>query len=131
MDFNILSAAQPPIPLHAYAACAAVILGAVQLVSKKGTVIHKYLGYGWVGLMLLVSLSSFWIHSLNIIGPFSPIHILSVVTIWTLYEAIKAARNKDIKKHKRFMILLYVFALLVAGAFTFLPGRIMYQVVFG
>jgi uncharacterized membrane protein len=40
--------------------------------------------------MLMVSVSSFWISTIKILGPFSPIHFLSVFTIWSLFEAIRS-----------------------------------------
>ena len=103
MDLNILNSAEQPIPLHAYAAFLAVILGGIQLTRPKGTGSHKYLGYSWVLLMLWVSISSFWIQTIKIIGPFSPIHFLSIFTIWSVFEAIRsvskwqyqAAQNND------------------------------------
>lgn len=131
MDFSILNAGQHPIPVHAYAALVAVILGAVQLASPKGTPRHRALGYIWVGLMLLISISSFWIHTIEVIGPFSPIHILSVFTIWTVFESIRSVRLGNVARHALMMKSLYLLALLLTGAFTLLPGRLMHQVIFG
>ena len=131
MDLSLLAAEPSPIPLHAYAAFLAVIAGAIQFAGPKGTLPHRYLGYLWVGLMLVVSISSFWINTINLFGPFSPIHLLSAFTIWSLFEAIKSARKGQIKRHQRFMQLMYLLALLVTGAFTLLPGRTMNAVLFG
>lgn len=131
MDLSLLAAEQQPIPLHAYAAFLAILLGAIQFAGPKGTATHRYLGYTWVGLMLVVSVSSFWINTINLVGPFSPIHILSAFTIWSLFEAVKSARKGRIQRHKRFMQLMYLLALLVTGAFTLLPGRTMNAVLFG
>ncbi len=131
MDFGILNAGQQPIPFHAYAAFVAVGLGAVQLASAKGTRTHKMLGYIWVSLMLLVSVSSFWIHTIKVIGNFSPIHLLSLLTIWSVVEAIRTVRRGNVARHALMMKLLYVLALLLTGAFTLLPGRMMHQVIFG
>lgn len=131
LDLSLLAAEPQPIPLHAYAAFLAVLVGAIQFVGPKGTATHRYLGYTWVGLMLVVSVSSFWINTINLVGPFSPIHILSAFTIWSLFEAVKSARKGHIQRHKRFMQLMYMLALLVTGAFTLLPGRTMNAVLFG
>ena len=62
---------------------------------------------------------------------FSPIHLLSLLTLWALARGILAAQQGRIADHKRAMKQLYGFALVVAGAFTFFPGRIMYLVLFG
>jgi len=131
VDFSILNSAEQPIPLHAYGAFLAVILGGIQLTRPKGTDSHKYIGYIWIFLMLWVSISSFWIQSIRIIGPFSPIHFLSIFTIWSVYEAIRSAQTGNIRRHKTMMKLLYVLALIVTGVFTLLPGRTMNAVLFG
>ena len=131
MDLSILNTAENPIPAHAYAAFLAVVLGGIQLSRPKGTSSHKYLGYTWVTLMLWVSISSFWIQTIKMIGPFSPIHFLSIFTIWSVFEAIRSARNGNIIRHKRMMKLLYILALIVTGLFTLLPGRTMNAVLFG
>ncbi|MBZ9799284.1 DUF2306 domain-containing protein [Mesorhizobium sp. ES1-4] len=66
------------IQLHALAAIASILLGAVQLWRTKGDRLHQALGRVWVGLMALVALSSFFIWTIRLWGPFSPIHLLSV-----------------------------------------------------
>ena len=131
MHFDILNIAPSPIPSHAYAALLAVFFGGLQLVMPKGTNFHRYLGYTWIVLLLWVSISSFWIQTIKIIGPFSPIHFLSIFTIWSIFESIRSVRNGNIKRHKLMMKLLYILALIVTGLFTLLPGRIMNVVLFG
>ena len=106
MDLTILNTAESPISSHAYAVFLAVILGGVQRSRPKGTSSHKYLGYSWVILMLWVSISSFWIQTIKVIGPFSPIHFLPIFTIWSVFEAIRSARNGNIRRHKVIMKLL-------------------------
>ena len=69
------------IQLHAFAAMAAFALGAVQLAGIKGTAWHRGRGFVWVGLMLIVAISSFWIHEIRLWGPWSPIHLLSILTL--------------------------------------------------
>ena len=128
---DILFNAPQPIPLHALAAMIAVILGGVQLSMKKGGLFHKQLGRIWVGLMLLVSFSSFFIHEIKLWGVYSPIHLLSLWTIFSVGLAVYFVRVGNIKRHKQVMIALYVFALILTGLFTLLPGRVMNQVIFG
>ena len=128
---DILLNAQQPIPLHAIAAMIAIILGGVQLSMKKGGKTHKLLGRIWVGLMLIVSFSSFFIHEIQLWGAYSPIHLLSLWTIFSVGLALYYVRIGNIKRHKQVMIALYGFALILTGFFTLLPGRVMHQVVFG
>lgn len=131
MTLDPLFGAPQPIPLHALAALAATILGAAQLWAPKGTRIHRRVGWIWVGLMAFVAFSGFFIHVLKVIGPFSPIHLLSALTLASLWYAIRAARRGDIKRHRRTMVALFWMALILTGFFTFFPGRVMYQVVTG
>ena len=120
-----------PIPIHAIAAMLAIILGGMQLYMNKGGTAHKLLGYVWVGLMLIVSVSSFFIHEIKLWNIYSPIHLLSAWTIFSLGLAIYYVRISNIKRHKQVMIMIYGFALVLTGFFTFMPGRVMHQIVFG
>lgn len=78
-----------------------------------------------------LGLSSFGIHEVRLIGPFSPIHLLSVFTLVMLVRAIQQARAGQIRAHARSMRLTFYLALVGAGLFTLLPGRVMHEVVFG
>ena len=127
---SILFAQAQPIPLHAVAAMAAIILGGLQFYMKKGGILHKLIGRTWIGLMIVVSVSSFFIHKIELWGAYSPIHLLSVWTIFSLGLAIYYVRVGNIKRHKQVMIALYGFALLLTGLFTLMPGRVMHQIVF-
>ena len=131
MGLAPLTSAAPAISLHAFAAMAAFVLGVVQLASPKGTLPHRTLGWVWVALMATVAISSFWIHQIRLLGPFSPIHLLSIFTLVMLPLAILEAHRHQVAAHRRAMIMLFSGALVVAGLFTLLPGRIMHAVVFG
>ena len=73
MSLAPLLDAPPAIPLHAFAAMAAFALGIVQFAAPKGTLPHRTVGWIWVGLMVTVAASSFWIHQIRLVGPWSPI----------------------------------------------------------
>jgi uncharacterized membrane protein len=131
MSLAPLLDAVPPIPVHAFAAMAAFALGVVQLAAPKGTLPHRTLGWIWVALMAVVAVSAFWIHQLRIVGPFSPIHLLSIYVPVMLVVGVLAARRHNVQRHRRTMIGLFAGALIIAGLFTFMPGRVMHAVVFG
>ena len=131
MTFDPLLSATPPIPYHAIAAMAATLLGGLQLWGPKGTRNHRILGYIWVGLISFVAFSGFFIHTIRLIGIFSPIHFLSAFTLASLWHAIRAARRGKIRQHRRTMVALFWMALILTGFFTFWPGRVMHQVVTG
>jgi uncharacterized membrane protein len=117
--------------LHAFAAMTAFGLGIVQLAAPKGTLPHRTVGWIWVTLMLTVGVSSFWLHGMKLWGIWSPIHLLSIFTLVALPFAVLAAHRHHVRRHQRAMIGLFAGALLIAGIFTLLPGRIMHAVVFG
>ena len=120
-----------PIPLHAIMAMIAIILGGIQLSMKKGGAIHKLLGRIWVGLMLIVAITSFFIHEIKLWGAYSPIHLLSLWTIFILGVGVYYAHVGNIKRHKQVMIATYFFALILTGFFTLMPGRVMHQILIG
>jgi uncharacterized membrane protein len=131
MSLAPLLDAAPAIPLHAFAAMAAFVLGIIQLAAPKGTLPHRTLGWIWVGLMASVALSSFWIHQIRLVGPWSPIHLLSIFTLLTLPLGVWMAHRQRVRDHRRIMISLFSGALVIAGLFTLVPGRIMHAILFG
>jgi uncharacterized membrane protein len=131
MSLSPLLNAAPAIPLHAFAAMTAFVLGAVQLAAPKGTLPHRTLGWIWVAVMAIVAGSSFWIHQIRLVGPWSPIHLLSIFTLVMLPLGVWMAHRHRVADHRRIMILMFSGALVIAGLFTLLPGRIMHVVVFG
>jgi uncharacterized membrane protein len=131
MSLAPLLDASPIIQLHAFAAMAAFALGLVQLTAPKGTLGHRTLGWLWVSLMVLVSGSAFFIHTIRLWGPWSPIHLLAIFTLLMLPVAVLQARRHRVGPHRVAMISIFTGALVIAGLFTLLPGRIMNAVVFG
>jgi len=119
------------IRIHAFAAMAAFAVGLVQFAAPKGTVPHRAVGWSWAALMLAVAVSSLFIHMLRIWGLWSPIHLLSLLVLVTLPLAVWAAHRHDVGRHRPAMAALFLGALVIAGGFTLLPGRIMHAVVFG
>lgn len=131
MSIEPLLTASAAIQFHVLAALLALGIGLGILLGPKGTVPHRVMGWLWALLMAAIALSSFWIHELNILAGFSPIHLLSVATLAGLPVLILAARRHDLRRHRRMVYTLYFAALVTAGLFTFMPGRIMYRVAFG
>ena len=81
--------------------------------------------------MLAVSISAFWIHSIRLWGPWSPIHLLAIFTLVMLPIAVLHARRHHVRQHRVAMLSLFFGALVIAGLLTLLPGRIMHAVLFG
>jgi uncharacterized membrane protein len=131
MDLNPLLAAPAVIQLHAGAALAALLLGGTQLALPKGTSRHRAMGWTWVALMTAVAGSSLVIGRERMFGPWSWIHGLSIFTLIMLPLAVLFVRRGRISGHAGTMISLFIGALVITGAFTLLPGRIMSKVFFG
>jgi len=130
MSLEPLLTAPLAVRLHALPAFAAFALGIVQLVAPKGTLPHRALGWTWVVLMAMVAISSFFIHTICTLGSYSVIHLLSIATLAYLPIGVRRARAHDVNRHRKTMLLLFLGALLIAGGFTFMPGRIMHDVAF-
>lgn len=117
----------PLIVTHASSAGLALGLGAWVLWSSKGTPAHRLGGRVWALLMLVVALTSLGIYRES----YSWIHFLSFWTLVVLPYGVIQARKGEVTKHKRTMRGLYIGALLIAGAFTLLPQRLLGQAVWG
>ena len=104
-------------------------IGCVLLAGVKGRAMHRTLGYVWVAAMAVTAISSFFLQSINP-GSFSFIHALSAWTMIVLPMGLAAARRKNIAKHRKEMTGLFMGGLLVAGLFSFLPGRLMWHLFF-
>ena len=110
------------------------IIGTVLLLIKKGTPLHKNAGRIYLILMLITAIITLFMQAK--VGPrmlnhFGWLHCFSILTIYTVPTAYFAAKKGNIKSHKRKMILLYFGAIIIAGGFTFFPGRYLYEVFFG
>ncbi|MET0276726.1 MAG: DUF2306 domain-containing protein [Pseudorhodoplanes sp.] len=131
MTLAPLLSASPAIQIHAFAAIAAFVLGVVQLSAPKGTLPHRTVGWVWVSLMVLVCVTAFFIHELRWWGEWSPIHLLAIFTLIMLPLAVFWAHRHRVTAHKWTMVSIFLGALVIAGLFTLMPGRIMHAVVFG
>lgn len=120
---------QPLIVFHLAFALAALALGSVVLVRRKGTASHKVLGRIWASLMAIVALSSFWIFEIRHGAGPSFVHLLSVWTLISLACAIYFIRRGNVRAHRGFMIGTFL-GLAGAGAGALAPGRALYRLFF-
>jgi uncharacterized membrane protein len=111
---------------HLAVALLAVVLGTAILLRRKGDATHKAIGWSWVGLMLAAALTSFFIQAR---GRFSLIHVFSVVVLVMVPLAIVHIRRRRVRAHRVTMISVFA-GLVIAGAFTLLPYRMLGQLVF-
>ena len=96
MSLAPLLNASPTIQIHAFAAMAAFALGVVQLSAPKGTLPHRTIGWVWVALMLVVAVSAFFIHTIRLWGPWSPIHLLAIFTLVMVPLAVHHAHRHKV-----------------------------------
>lgn len=116
--------------IHVATVTPAAILGAYLLAARKGDRLHKTLGRIWLVLMVATSLTTFFIHEIRFVGDFSPIHLLSVFVIYSSFMALVTARRGNLRAHRAHVAGMYLGGIVGAGAFAFLPGRIMHESVF-
>ncbi len=119
------SARELAIVIHLATVIPAIPLGLLVFLGPKGTRTHRRLGLVWMGLMGITALSTLFIRHIND-GSFSFVHLFVPLTLVGIVQAIVAARQGRIGDHKRHLVNLYFGALLVAGLFSFLPGRLMW-----
>ncbi len=118
-----------PISHHTVAGVLASLVGAAQLWLTKGTVLHQRLGYVWVGLIVFVALTGFFIFETGVAPPFNylskPLSALVLVMLWW---GIRLARAGKIKEHRQTMIQLFWLTMLI-GLLTIQPGRIVHHML--
>ncbi|WP_405376910.1 DUF2306 domain-containing protein [Nonlabens sp. Asnod3-A02] len=120
--------------IHLITVIPCVFIGAYLLLFSKGTIWHRNLGKYYMISMMVTAIVSLFMPAM--VGPqflnhFGYIHLFSLLTLWSVPTAYIAIRKGQVKKHKLKMIFLYIGALIIAGGFTFIPGRFMYEVFFG
>lgn len=122
-----LATASPVIQLHVAGAIAALASGVAVALLPKETPLHRRLGWVFVPAMAVAAVSSLAIARS---GHYSAIHLLTLLTLISLPYAVLARRRGNIAAHRSAMIGL-LLGLVIAGAFTLLPGRLMHAVAFG
>ncbi len=129
MNLAPLTGAPVAIQLHTAAAMITILITVLIFSRARGTVTHKTLGWVWVGSMLVAAISSFWITTGGPVMGYSWIHLLSLFVVAGIMLALRNIRKGNIEGHRGWMIGMVWGALIVAGAFTLLPGRIMHAVL--
>lgn len=120
---------------HSMVALIASVLTAWMLLATKGTRVHRWAGRAWSAMLVFIALSSFALRDgigASLGGPFGlgPIHLLSILTLYNVWIGIRAIRRGNRRLHVSAMVGT-CWGLLIAGAFTFLPGRFIHQLAFG
>ena len=126
---DLIAQAGPVIQIHLATVLAAFAVATVQIAAPKGTTTHRILGWTLVTLFLATAIDSLFIHNPGA-GPFNPFQLFSVWTLVGIPLAVISVKRGHIAMHARMMTGFYVGALVIAGALTFMPGRLLWRVFF-
>ena len=119
--------------LHLTTVVPCFFIGTLLLLIKKGTAIHKNFGRVYMVLMLFTAFVTLFMPAAvgpQFLGHFGWIHLFSFLTLYTVPTAYTAIKKGNVRAHKRKMILLYFGAIIIAGGFTFVPGRYLHELFF-
>jgi uncharacterized membrane protein len=121
--------ASPVIQIHLGTVLVAVATGIVLMSGVKGTLAHRTLGWIWSSFMMLTATSALFIPSQ---GPgLVFLKLFALITLASVPAAVLSARSHKVARHARIMTSLFVGGIGIAGVLAFLPGRLMWQVLFG
>jgi uncharacterized membrane protein len=116
--------AKPLVWAHLFTIIVALALTPFLLLGKRGSRWHRRLGWGWSVAMVATAAISFGIHESGP-GRFSPIHLLSALTLVGVPLSVWAARRHLVDWHRLAMRFTVAGALITAGLFTFPFGRML------
>jgi len=103
-----------------------IFLGASLLLARKGGIVHRMLGILYMTLMVITAFIALFLKAQvgpTFLGYFGYIHAFCPLVLYSVPTALIAVKKGSIKTQRRKMILLYLRAIVIAGAFTLAPGR--------
>lgn len=137
MNLSLIFEQSLAVQVHFFTVVPAFFIGGWLLFfSTKGAPIHRLLGKIYLALMMITATAAIFIAAevgptISIAGlRLGLIHLFVALTYLGVFNAIRGVQLGDIRRHKGAMIGTYVGGLLIAGAFTFVPGRVMYNMFF-
>jgi uncharacterized membrane protein len=119
--------------LHLASILPAFMIGTYLLLNKKGTKSHRLLGKIYMLLMLETAIVTLFMSAevgMRLFDHFGFIHLFSILTLYSVFAAYWAIKHGNVRMHRKNMIALYVGGILIAGAFTFAPGRMLHGWLF-
>jgi len=130
-DPGLVASAPLAVQIHLATVLPAFAIGTwLIFFSTKGAWLHRRLGAVYLALMTVTALTTLFVRETRP-GHLSLIHLFIPLTLFGVFGAIFNLRRGNIPGHRNAMIGLYVGGLLIAGAFTFTPGRLMHRIFFG
>jgi uncharacterized membrane protein len=121
----------PAVAIHLGFALFALVLGPLALTARKGSQRHRASGYIWVAMMVGAAISSAFIRDFRMpnLAGFTPIHILTVVTLVGVPAGVYHVVRGNIRAHRRTMWMAYLGGCVAAGTFALMPGRFLGQLL--
>lgn len=136
MTLEPLVHAPGAVQAHVATVLPAALLGLWLLVfSRKGSRSHRAVGVAFLALMVTTALIALFIHRRTPDGPLfglSTTHLFVPFVLFATWRAIDGAFSGNISQHRRWVVGLFVGAILINGVNNvfFLPG-ITHDVFFG
>jgi uncharacterized membrane protein len=129
-DMALLAAQPTAIRIHLGAALAALILGAVLMLNRKGRLFHRIAGWAWVSLVSLAAGSTLFITALNH-GRWSILHLFTGWVLLVLPLGVVWAKRHDVARHRRTMMGLFYGGFAINLVVAFIPGRLLWTMFLG
>jgi uncharacterized membrane protein len=125
--FTDLLQRHPLVFFHLVTAVAALAIGTVVMLRRKGTGSHRAWGWAWVLLMAGTTVASAFIRDYRMpnLAGITPIHFFTAFVAFNLPRGIWFIRQGNVAAHRKTMRGMYIGGCLVAGVFTLLPGRFL------
>lgn len=129
-DMDLFWSLSPVVKVHLLGALAALVLGAVLMVRRKGRTFHRAAGWAWVSLVAVTAGSTLFITELNH-GGWSFLHLLTAWVLLVTPLAVMWARRHDVARHRRMMMGLFYGGFAINLFIAFIPGRTLWMMFFG
>ena len=115
-----------PVLIHLGFSLSAMALIPVAIFARRLGISHRIAGRLAAGAMFGAALSAFGLmkHGLT------PLHGLAVVMMTTLIVAVWAVRRGKVETHRRSMLIAAGSLFIAGAAAAFVPGRLLYRVIF-
>ena len=129
-DMALFTALSPVIQVHLLTALAALLLGGVLMVVRKGRTFHRIAGWVWVSLVMVTAGATLFITELNH-GGWSWLHLFTGWVLLITPLAVLWAKRHDVRRHRSTMMGLFYGGFAINLAFAFIPGRTLWMMFFG
>ncbi len=125
--FTDLLQRHPLVFFHLVTALAALLIGTLVMLRRKGTASHRAWGWAWVVLMGSTALASAFIRDYGLpnIAGITPIHAFTAMVAINLPRGIWFIRQGNVLAHRKTMRSIFIGGCIAAGVFTLLPGRFL------